>query len=109
MITIKGVFKSQGLQEFSGKKKITLANGEKDQNGKYTNAYYDLWINDKVSNMIESGIKQDIADKKAVLEIEGYLKVKKNDKYTNLIIYPTSVKKFQKRNNTEDFNSNVDF
>jgi len=96
MLKISGRFKSEGIQEFSSRKKISLTNGEKDKDGKYNQTYYDLWINDKVSNMINPDLKREIANKKAILNITGYLLVKRNDKYTNLIIYPSSIKKYSK-------------
>ncbi|MFA5397877.1 MAG: hypothetical protein WC346_17840 [Methanogenium sp.] len=96
MLEIKGLFKCTEIKEISGKKVLTLVNSEKDKDGKFTNTYYQVWVNDKVSNMVNAELKKEIT--KILINIEGYLKVSKNGNYTNLTIYPNKIEKYKKQN-----------
>lgn len=99
MITIKGIFKCNEIKTFNtGKKVLKLTNSDKDTEGNYTQTYYQVWVTDKVSAMVDVQLKKKLTDKNTLLNIEGYLKVQidKNKKYINLTIYPTKIEEYKK-------------
>lgn len=96
MLKISGIFKSCGLQVRGKGKLLSLSNRDKDKDGNFTYTYYHLWINDKISQMIDPELKKKIAEKKAILEIAGFQKVQRVGNFTNLIIIPETIKEFRK-------------
>lgn len=101
MIEIKGLFKCTEVKEINGKKLLNISNSDKDQEGNYKNTYYQIWVNEKVNNLFTVELKQKLT--KCILSIEGWLKVNKTDKYTNLTIYPTAIKEHIKNSDKSLF------
>jgi hypothetical protein len=97
MVELKGIFKVVEIKEIGNKKLISLYNSDNDINGKIANTYYSIWCNDKVSDMVDIELKKKIAKGKVLLDIEGWLKVVKKDNFTSLVIYPKSIKQYQKK------------
>jgi hypothetical protein len=95
MIKIEGLFKCVDIKSINGNKVLNLSNSEKDKNGKFNNTYYQVWLSDKVSNMVDNELKHKMANK-AMINVEGWLKVLKKDKYTNLTIYPSKITEYKK-------------
>lgn len=97
MLKINGIFSTGNLKATTnGKKYLNLSNVDKDQYGNKTYTNYTLWINDKVSDLFTNEIKRKLKNGNALIVIDGYLKVQKNDNYTNLTIIPTNIKEFSK-------------
>lgn len=94
MLEVKGIFKCINIKEIASKKVLTLSNADKDKAGNYGYTYYQIWVNDKVSQMVNPELKRNLTKK--FLEIDGFLKVSKSDKYTNLTIFPKSIKEYKK-------------
>lgn len=99
MIEIKGIFKCNEIKEVGSKKVLSLSNSDKDQDGNYINTYYQIWLSDKVSKLVDPNLKMKIANK-CLVNISGWLKVtKSNDnKFTNLTIFPTKIEEYKKEN-----------
>lgn len=90
MIKIEGMFKCIEIKEINGNKVLNLSNSDKDKDGKFNNTYYQIWLSEKVSNMVNDQLKRKMANK-SMIDVKGWLKVLKKDKYTNLTIYPTEI------------------
>jgi hypothetical protein len=97
MLSVRGVFKCIEIKDVKGKKILSLSNSDKDRDGNYKNTYYVIWVNEKVSKMVNDDLKRKMKNK-AILDIKGFLRVSKKDKYTNLYIYPTEIKEYKKNN-----------
>jgi len=95
MIKISGIFKCKEVKQIKDSKVIKLVNSEKDKEGKWNNTYYDIWVNDKVSGMINPELKKKLTN--TMLTIEGWLRVNLYGNYVNLTIYPTSIKEYMKQ------------
>lgn len=94
MLEIKGIFLTGKVKKIRDSEVLTIINREKDNmTGEYNKAYYQMWLNDKVKELLGYSILNKINDDNsfALLEIEGYLKVVNNNNYTNLTIIPISI------------------
>jgi hypothetical protein len=94
MVKCEGVFKCQEIKEISGKKMLSLTNGDKDKDGNYKNTYYNLWINEKSGKLFSNELKAKLKDK-CMLDIKAWLKIE-TGKYINLTLYPTEIKEYKK-------------
>jgi hypothetical protein len=103
MLKISGIFKSCGVEARGKGKLLSLANRDKDRDGNFSYTYYHLWINDKISKMIDDALKKKIAEKKAILDITGFLKVQKVGNFTNLTIIPETITEYSKNNEVNFF------
>lgn len=95
MLEIKGRFKCMEIKEINNTKLLSIVNSDKDKDGKYINTYYQIWLNDKVSKMVNPDLKKKMANN-AIIDIKGFLKVNKTNKYTCLTIYPKEITEFRK-------------
>ena len=98
MVKIEGLFKCNEIKEFKNSKKLSLSNSDKDKDGNFKNTYYDLWLTEKVSNMVNPELKKKMVNK-GMINIKGWLKVTKTNNYQNLTIYPSEITEYIKKAN----------
>ena len=96
MLEIKGRFKCGQIKDIGTSQVMTLVNSDKDKEGNYQKAYYQIFLSEKAKSMFTIEMKRKIKDldQYLIIDIEGYLKVSYNNKFTNLIIILNKISEY---------------
>lgn len=98
MLEIKGRFSCGQIKNVGSAQIMTLVNSDKDKDGNYQKAYYQMFLNEKSKAMFNNQMKLKIKnpDQFLIIDLEGYLKVGYNNKFTNLTIIPAKITEYIK-------------
>lgn len=96
MLRIEGRFSCGQIKNVGNSQIMTLVNSDKDKDGNYQKAYYQMFLNDKTKSMFSNQMKQKIKnpDQFLLIDLQGYLKVSYNNKFTNLTIIPERITEY---------------
>lgn len=98
MLKVSGIFSTGEIKKTNnGTKYLKMCNQDKDNQGNISKNYYTLWLTDKASNIFDNALKKKIADNGALINLEGFLLVSRNNNYTNMTIFPSKVSEYNKQ------------
>lgn len=98
MLKFTGIFTIKEVKELGKTKVMKLTHMNKSSDGKIKISYYDIWITEKVSKMVDTELKRNIKD--AIVTVDGFLLIETKEhqgkKYQNNTIFPSSIERYKK-------------